>query len=107
MSLREQERIREHLGLAPDWFRRRYLEPLEEGGHGFRLAPEGRCPFLDQQGSCRIYAVRPQQCRSYPFWPELVQTRAAWRREARRCEGIDRGAVIPLTEIRRRMAAQE
>jgi len=47
--------------------------------------------------------VRPQQCRTYPFWPEIVETRGAWQEEARRCEGMGRGPVIPLAEIRRRL----
>jgi Fe-S-cluster containining protein len=47
----------------------------------------GDCVFLGEGRRCRIYAVRPAQCRTYPFWPEL-ETRQAWRDEARRCEGI-------------------
>lgn len=103
VSAREQERIRESLGLTRDWFRRRYLEPLAEGGHGIRLGSDGRCPFLTRDGRCHIYAARPGQCRTYPFWPEVVSTATTWRAEARRCEGIDCGPVIPLSEIRRRI----
>ncbi len=36
-----------------------------------RQVPEGyACWFLDpQSGGCGIYAARPKQCRSFPFWP--------------------------------------
>jgi Fe-S-cluster containining protein len=95
----EAERIRRHLDLSTAWFRRRYLEHMETGD-ALRL-DNGRCPFLGTHGGCRIYAVRPRQCRSYPFWPELVATQTAWRREARRCEGIGRGAVVPVAHIER------
>jgi Fe-S-cluster containining protein len=100
----EQEAIRTQLGLSPDWFRRRYLERLDDGSHGVRLNADGRCPFLNSAGHCDVYAVRPQQCRTYPFWPELVDERRHWHGEKRRCEGIDRGAVVPLQRIRRALA---
>ncbi len=61
--------------------------------------PNGRCEFLGNDNRCRIYAVRPRQCRTYPFWPELM-TPGAWRAEAARCEGIGRGGVVPLAHVR-------
>ncbi|MEX2162891.1 MAG: hypothetical protein WD823_01430 [Sulfuricaulis sp.] len=42
----------------------------------------------------------PRQCRAYPFLPELA-SRQAWRAEARRCEGIGSGPVIPLVKLER------
>lgn len=96
----EAEAIRGHLGLSRSWFRRRYLVTLDAGtGLGIRLRSDGRCPFLSDDGACRVYAVRPRQCRTYPFWPEVVASRGAWKAEARRCEGIGRGAVVPLAHI--------
>jgi Fe-S-cluster containining protein len=29
--------------------------------------------FDDAAGRCRIYSVRPAQCRSFPFWPFLKE----------------------------------
>jgi Fe-S-cluster containining protein len=28
---------------------------------------DGRCYFLDREGRCRIYGIRPEGCRYYPF----------------------------------------
>jgi Fe-S-cluster containining protein len=101
LSEQEAERIRRFLGLSPAWFRRRYLSHLDDGqlvldaGHG------ARCIFLGREGRCRIYAARPVQCRTYPFWPEVVNSRRNWRREAGRCEGIDAGPVVSRRTIRR------
>lgn len=92
-----------HLGLSWAWFRRRYLARSAQGERVLRLREGGRCPFLGADNGCTVYAVRPLQCATYPFWPEAVASRTAWRREARRCEGIDRGARIPLREIERRL----
>lgn len=97
----ESERIRTHLQLSRNWFRRRYLQRLEDGEQVLASGPDEHCIFLNADGMCRVYAVRPVQCRTYPFWPELVGTAAAWNREARRCEGISRGRVIARSSIRR------
>lgn len=102
VSRAEQRRIQRFLGISWRWFRRRYVMPGDDGKQSLRWAHD-RCVFLDAQRRCRIYAVRPAQCRSYPFWPELVGSPARWRTEAKRCEGIGRGAVIPLAQVRRRL----
>lgn len=89
---REQRRIQTHLAVSWRWFRRRYLFRFDETIESLRM-DGGRCVFLDGANRCRIYAVRPQQCRTYPLWPELAH-RAAWNAEAKRCEGIGVGADI-------------
>lgn len=40
---------------------------------------------------CAIYPVRPLQCRTWPFWPENMKSRAAWDRAAKGCPGMNRG----------------
>lgn len=101
----EAERIRVHRGLSSAWFRRRYLRRLEDGRLVLVSGASDRCIFLDAQARCGIYPVRPLQCRTYPFWPELVGNRRAWHGEKRRCEGIDRGDAVPVGEIRRAVDA--
>jgi Fe-S-cluster containining protein len=97
----ESERIRASLQLSRGWFRRRYLQRLNDGDQVLASGPDERCIFLDAAGKCRVYAARPVQCRTYPFWPELVGSAAAWNREARRCEGINRGRAVARSVIRR------
>jgi len=101
----ESEVIRKRLQLSSNWFRRRYLERLEEGELVLASGEDDCCIFLDTSGQCRVYAVRPLQCRTYPFWPELTGSARAWSSEARRCEGINRGPVIPVATIRRSVNA--
>ena len=97
----ESERIRTYLQLSRNWFRRHYLQRLDDGEQVLSSGPDERCIFLDGDGKCRVYGVRPVQCRTYPFWPELVGSAVAWSREARRCEGINRGRVVARSMIRR------
>ncbi len=55
------------------------------------------CIFWDD--GCTIYAGRPMQCRSYPFWPSALASRDTWRTTARSCPGIGRGRVHTRDEI--------
>jgi len=51
----------------------------------------GRCAFLEdgRETSCKIYAVRPQKCRDWPYWEELIDDPQALREAARLCPGIE------------------
>ena len=101
----ESEAIRHHLQLSQGWFRRRYLMRLADGDLVLASGDDDRCIFLDDAGQCRVYSARPLQCKSYPFWPELAGNARAWISEARRCEGINQGAVVPVSTIRRQVQA--
>lgn len=98
----EQRRIQRFLKISWRWFRRRYVDVYVDGTEGLRWAGD-RCGFLDEQLRCRIYSVRPTQCRTYPFWSDVVASPATWKQEAKACEGIGRGAVIPLAEVQARL----
>lgn len=104
VNAKEREAIRGFLKLTAGWFRRRYLETDSEGTIGIRLNANGRCPFLGHDNRCRVYPVRPRQCRTYPWWPELVERQRDWEHEAKRCEGMNRGPVVPLAVIERGLA---
>lgn len=56
-----------------------------------------RCPFLTSNG-CAIHPAKPTQCRLYPFWPEIVETRQSWNRTARTCPGIGKGPLIQIAD---------
>ena len=46
-----------------------------------------QCVFLEPETRhCRIHAVKPVQCRTYPFYPSLLKSPEAWAEE---CRGAD------------------
>ena len=64
--------------------------------------PAGRqlaCHFL-KDGGCSIHPVKPTQCRTYPFWPSLVNSRAAWKIEGLFCPGIGKGELVRIQAAR-------
>jgi len=48
---------------------------------------------------CAIYPVRPNQCRTWPFWPENLASQNAWNNAAKKCPGINRGKLYSLEEV--------
>lgn len=80
-------RLAAHLGLEEPAFRSRYL-----AARGDRLAEGlgGRCVFLEdgRETACRVYPVRPERCRTWPFWPELQRDPRALRAARRLCPGL-------------------
>ena len=94
-------RISAHRGETPEVFEALYLEPAV-GALVVTVSAAQPCVFLGDQGQCTIHEVKPIQCASYPFWPELLESGEAWTQEAQACEGIGRGPRIDEAEIARR-----
>lgn len=92
-------RICDHLEIGMAWLKRRYVSPFSRSWYSIRMGNDGRCVFLEKDNSCRIYPVRPVQCQTYPFWPELMESKVVWDNEAKRCEGINHGKQIPISRI--------
>jgi len=60
------------------------------------------CIFLQNaagQKQCSIYPVRPNQCRTWPFWSENLSTPDAWEKTSRKCAGVNRDRVRNFEEI--------
>jgi len=96
----DASRMARHLGLSHEEFARRYTE-IDDGQRVLRM-DQPACPFLDGT-RCGVYAVRPVQCRTFPFWPETLRSRAAWRALRRFCPGIDTGPRHTLLAIQDRL----
>ena len=87
-------RMAKHVGMTPRAFERRYVYRT---AHLRRLRKPrgGQCHFLTKEG-CSVHPVKPVQCRLFPFWPELVESRAEWRQTGRYCPGIGKGDLIQI-----------
>lgn len=105
MSPTEAEKIRTHLGVSRNWFQRRYVTHLTRDTLTARML-NGRCVFLDKKGQCKIYLLRPTQCRTYPYWPEILESKTSWDNEAHYCEGINSGSVVTIKEIKAKLTQQ-
>ena len=75
---------------------RMHLRPIDTG---FSIAEEtdGRCRFYDK--GCRIYPVRPLQCRTYPFWFSRMRSFLQWEKTMEQCPGIGNGPLYSRESI--------
>lgn len=96
-------RLARHLGLTERDFVRRYTVDEGEGELELAMDGDGSCPFLER-ALCRVYEVRPLQCRTYPFLPRdgftPVESSYTWRYEKQFCPGIGQGRLYTKEEIR-------
>jgi Fe-S-cluster containining protein len=80
--------IAAHLGLSVAAARSRFVAA---SGDRLRDGLGTRCVFLTEGregAACQVYPVRPARCRSWPFWPELLESAEAMAAAMRRCPGI-------------------
>lgn len=65
--------------------------------------PGGDCIFLERNGDrctrCAIHAVKPRQCRTWPFWDYNLKSPDHWNEAANTCPGINRGKRYTLVQI--------
>lgn len=87
-------RAAKFVGMTRRAFEKKYVYRTR---HEIRLRkPRGKqCFFLLEHG-CGIHPAKPTQCRTFPFWPELVEQPAAWKWAASYCPGIGKGPLIQI-----------
>ena len=70
--------------------------------HSLTEKPGGDCVFLIRKGGkvgCAIYSVRPKQCRTWPFWPDNLDSPDAWNETSADCPGMGVGRRYEFDEI--------
>lgn len=60
----------------------------------------GDCVFFDAKTrKCKVYAARPRQCRTWPFWDSNLRSPEAWERTCEVCPGSGRGPLVSIETI--------
>lgn len=95
------------LGLSVLEFERRYTFVDRYGWVQLTGVGES-CVFVSSEtGDCKVYAERPVQCRTFPFWREF-SVDGKWTDEVRSlCEGVGRGRACSAEEAESRMREME
>lgn len=106
VNARERQRIADELGVSLGSFNRRFTRSEEDGARVLRFV-DGACIFL-QDGLCSVHEVKPVQCRTWPFWEELLASPEVYEREVRAfCPGSRQGPRVDPRSIRAQMEETE
>lgn len=80
-------------------FERRYVRKVGQRKSLIERS-NGDCIFFDgQTRKCRVYAVRPLQCRTWPFWDSNLRSPATWQETCRACPGSGVGKLYSLEQV--------
>jgi Fe-S-cluster containining protein len=94
----EIKTLADHLNLSIDQVQSQYLRRV---GPRWALKDQnekGDCIFLVDH-RCTVYAARPIQCQTFPWWPNVLQSPRSWHQESKYCEGIDDLAKLNPVEL--------
>ena len=96
LSREDQLRMSRHLKLTKKAFIETYCNEVD--GHVHLKNPDQSCGFL-KDNRCTVYEGRPNQCRTWPFWPENMKTKT-WNEDLIPfCPGIGKGRLYSKEEI--------
>ena len=118
ISEEEIRRLAEHLNLTVEETLEQHCRKINgkfslkesrsvSGGYDCTFLKEIKPPRKSRKGVaivqakrvCGIYEVRPLQCRTWPFWPENLESKADWETETRKCPGMNTGTHYPLAKV--------
>ena len=94
------------LGIKKAEFKRKYT--MRDDGILCLKEEKGAtdCIFLDGH-RCDIYEGRPTQCRTWPFWPEVMNAKSWNKQVVEFCPGVDQGNIHSKKEIEATLAEQK
>lgn len=100
VNKREIEEISSSLNITKETFARNYLRNIQ-GRFSLLEYANGDC--IMYENGCKIYSVRPCQCRTFPFWTTNLKNRSEWEKLKTNCPGVDKGRLHSLKNIRKNL----
>jgi len=98
LSKKDLTRLANFFKISLINFKKSYCEATNKFLHLKEIKENGECIFLKSK-KCSIYKARPTQCRTWPFWPENMNSKT-WNRDIINfCPGIGKGATISKEKI--------
>ncbi len=102
VTKKEIERIATFLGREGRGLTTRHLRRVGLRRSLTEEASSGDCCFLQRaegKPTCRIYPVRPLQCRTWPFWKCNLKSPDAWTEASLNCPGMNNGKLHDFDRI--------
>ena len=98
LSKKDLLRLAKYFKTSSKKFIIKYCQTSDGYTHLKEIRKNGECIFLKNK-KCTIYKARPTQCRTWPFWPENMNSKI-WNNEVINfCPGIGKGKIINKEKI--------
>jgi Fe-S-cluster containining protein len=104
LTREDRSRMAKYFKISTTAFTKKYCDQTNGIWHLKEDKSNPDCMFLNKK-RCSVYEARPNQCRTWPFWPEVMNAKA-WKAEvASFCPGVGKGRLWSKAEIEASMAA--
>lgn len=101
MDETDLERLAKWADVTREQFIQMYCRWVEsdDGFEYLSLREKRNMECIFWNNGCESYEARPVQCRTYPFWTKVLESRKSWDEEGKSCPGINSGENHPQEEI--------
>lgn len=99
LTLKDRQKLAAHLGIETRKFTQQYCQKTNGYFHLTESPDQKECTFLKNR-QCSVYAARPTQCRTWPFWPEVMPVKKWTAEVAGFCPGVGKGKLIDSRKIK-------
>lgn len=106
LTLEDRRRFAKHFKISTTAFTKKYCAQTQGVWHLRERKDNPDCLFLKNK-ACTVYAARPTQCRTWPFWPEVMNAKSWSKDVASFCPGIGKGELISGETIERTLQIQK
>ncbi|MEQ8210586.1 MAG: YkgJ family cysteine cluster protein [Lacipirellulaceae bacterium] len=101
----EINEMADELDLTPKEFERRYVRNVGVRRSLKEFPKSYDCVLLDPETrKCKVYASRPRQCRTWPFWDSNLKSPETWQETCDSCPGAGKGKLYNIQHIEREAA---
>lgn len=105
LTLKDRQKMAKLLKISTLRFTKTYCEKKNGFFHIIERPENTDCLFLKKK-QCSVYEARPTQCRTWPFWPEIMNARS-WKKEIIDfCPGAGKGKVWSYSQIQEQLQDQ-
>lgn len=102
LTIDDRRRFAKHMNISTAAFTRKYCDLKDGVWHLKEDSKNPDCMFLANK-RCSVYEARPTQCRTWPFWPEVMNPKSWGKEVASFCPGVGKGQLWSKTEIEKIM----
>ena len=110
LSKKDVSILRDNLHMEYKEFIETYCRwiPMENKRYELSLKEKSNfdCIFW-KNGVCSVYGSRPLQCKAFPFWSSIVNSKKNWEATGKDCPGIGRQILHSPDSINRWLAQRE